>query len=86
MVSGDKSSRGNKMLVDILCWAVHNPVFSNLIVISKDISEYREFSDVLQLLSGRGYNVVLALPDVAAYLRSVWLYYLKNNTTKVAED
>ncbi|AEC06939.1 hypothetical protein AT2G19890 [Arabidopsis thaliana] len=39
----------------------------------KSSREYREFSDVLQLLSGRGYNVVLALPDVAAYLRSAFL-------------
>lgn len=56
-------------LVDILIWALDNPgdygTGPNLVVISKNIKEETDFVSVLEALKGRGYNVILALPDKA---------------------
>ncbi|VVB05820.1 unnamed protein product [Arabis nemorensis] len=48
----------DKMLVDIVLWALDNPAPSNLLVISKDISE--ETKSLLQALESKDYNILFA--------------------------
>lgn len=63
---GDDSAEVDKMLVDILLWALENPAPSNLMVISKDISEETELSNLLQALKLKDYNILIAQSEEAA--------------------
>ncbi|XP_020881706.1 uncharacterized protein LOC110228460 [Arabidopsis lyrata subsp. lyrata] len=82
---GDKCARVNRMMKDILFWALDNPVQESMIrtvmVISKNISEDFEFISVLQGLHLRGYKVFLADSDENVeslkqneFARSLWLW------------
>lgn len=54
-------ARINKMLVDILWWALDSPLNINLIVLSKHVKE--DFTVcIIQSLETRDYNVLLAEP------------------------
>lgn len=49
------------MFADILVWAVYNPAQSNLMVVSKTISqETLELSSLLHDLESKGYNIFIA--------------------------
>ncbi|KAG7566059.1 NYN domain limkain-b1-type [Arabidopsis suecica] len=82
---GDKCARVNRMMKDILFWALDNPVQESMIrtvmVISKNISEDFEFLSVLHGLHSRGYKVFLADSDENVeslkqneFARSLWLW------------
>ncbi|PIA37938.1 hypothetical protein AQUCO_02900056v1 [Aquilegia coerulea] len=65
----------NKILVDMLFWAVDNPAPANYLLISGD----SEFSYALYQLRMRRYNILLAQPQSAsaalvAAAKSVWLW------------
>ncbi|XP_010504672.1 PREDICTED: uncharacterized protein LOC104781650 [Camelina sativa] len=82
---GDKLARVNRMMKDVLFWAldnrVHQSVRRNVMVISQNISKDFEFICVLQGLQSRGYKVLLAddSDDVASveqheFVSSLWLW------------
>ncbi|KFK40366.1 hypothetical protein AALP_AA3G364500 [Arabis alpina] len=62
----DDSDQVDQMLVDILLWALDNPAPSNLLVISKDMSEETELLKLLQALESKGYNILVAHTEEAA--------------------
>ncbi|KAL1225277.1 hypothetical protein V5N11_031660 [Cardamine amara subsp. amara] len=82
--AGEKCERVKRMVWDILLWAMqnpseyHNPL--NVMVISKNMSEDREFLGVLLGLESRGYNVLLADSgnveslNQLPFVSSVWLW------------
>lgn len=64
MISGEISALTNKMIMDILFWAMNTREPSNLFVIEKDISKESELISVLGFLKSKNFNVVLvAQPD-----------------------
>ncbi|KAG7599632.1 NYN domain limkain-b1-type [Arabidopsis suecica] len=84
---GDKYARVNKMIKDILFWALDNPVEEsvqrNVMVISKNMSRnIDEFLSILHGLQSRGYKVFLAESDddnvesimQHEFVSSVWLW------------
>ncbi|KAK2966788.1 hypothetical protein RJ640_008791 [Escallonia rubra] len=73
--AGVKDASDKKILVDMLFWAVDNPVPGNYLLISGD----RDFSNALHQLRMRTYNILLAQPQRAsvpllAAAKSVWLW------------
>ncbi|VVB04952.1 unnamed protein product [Arabis nemorensis] len=54
------------MLVDIVLYALDNPAPSNLLVISKDISEETALFTLLQALDSKGYNILVAQTEEVA--------------------
>lgn len=68
------------MLRDILFWILDNPEPSNLMVISKNISEDTTFRRVLQYLKSRDHNVLFVQPHKGSlglllrFLDSLWLW------------
>ncbi|CAF2267268.1 unnamed protein product [Brassica napus] len=62
----DPSVTLGNMFVDILSWALDHPAPSNLMVISKAISQETELSSLLQDLESKGYNILVAHAEEAA--------------------
>lgn len=62
----DPSVKLGNMFVDILSWALDHPAPSNLMVISKAISQETELSSLLQDLESKGYNILVAHAEEAA--------------------
>lgn len=73
---GDISCLTNKMIMDMLFWAMNTREPSNLIVIAKDITEESELISVLGFLKSKNFNVILVdevEPDVLpGIVSSVW--------------
>ncbi|XP_023645898.1 uncharacterized protein LOC17899214 isoform X2 [Capsella rubella] len=78
---GPNYSRGFKMLLDMLLWALDNPVehdevgYPTLMILSKNISEETDFTRVVQALENRYYDVRVSEPDKVPRSASFGLVY-----------